>query len=174
MRAAIGVLTEYELHRENLARTTTDTVSVISRITGNSVRTLIRTLSLLKTENEIQEALKTGALPRTQGYVFAAHLDNPNHMKIFAQVMANPVTVPELEKLLSTRPKTAKETKPATLTLTRQSKAVETWRNNIEKDAKAYTRDDLAAFHERLVALCDLVAAKMAGMEAPDAGAQAG
>jgi hypothetical protein len=39
--------------------------------------------------------------------------------------------------MFAAQPRTVKATKPATLTLTRQSKAVETWTSNIGKDAKA-------------------------------------
>jgi hypothetical protein len=118
--------------------------------------------------------LKTGALPVTQGYTFAAHLDNPNHMKIFAEVMANPVTNAALEKMPATKPKAVKETKPTTLALTRQARAVDTWNDNIGKDAKAYALEDLTSFREKLQVLCDTVDEKIAGMGAADAGKKQG
>jgi ParB family transcriptional regulator, chromosome partitioning protein len=161
---ALGVLVQYNRRPQDLANTVATTVVAISQITGKSITALHRTLSLLKTENEIQEALKTGALPVTQGYTFAAHLDNPNHMKIFAEVMANPVTNAALEKMLATKPKAVKETKPTTLTLTRQSKAVDTWTTNIGKDAKVYTREDLTSFREKLQTLCEMVDKKIGGI----------
>ncbi len=40
----------------------------------------------------MKEALRQETLLVSQGYIFAAHLDNPSRMKIFESVMATQVT----------------------------------------------------------------------------------
>jgi len=63
----------------------------IVKISGKSALTLYRALSLLKLSDEIQAALREGKLPVSQGYLFAANLDNPDLVKIFNEVMKKPV-----------------------------------------------------------------------------------
>ena len=57
------------------------TVGTILEITGKSIKTLFNGLSLLKLPPEIQAAIRAGTLPVSQGYLFVANLDCPDHMK---------------------------------------------------------------------------------------------
>jgi hypothetical protein len=79
-----GVMNEimnYNLKPENVSEAMTETVSVIVDIAGKSTRTLLNGLSLLKTPDEIQTAIREVNLPVSQGYLFAANLDCPDLMK---------------------------------------------------------------------------------------------
>jgi len=53
----------------------TPTFGVINEITGKSITTLFNTISLLKLPPEIQAAIRAENLPVSQGYLFAANLD---------------------------------------------------------------------------------------------------
>jgi hypothetical protein len=76
------------------------TVSVISKITGISTATMQNLLSLLRLPQEIRDAVKTGALPVSQGYILAANLGSPGLMAVFEGILANPVTNKRLTELL--------------------------------------------------------------------------
>jgi hypothetical protein len=106
-----------------LSKEMTDTVSVISQISGKSTRTLSRTLSLLKLVLKIQDAchrvlscfrgqvsgvIAVGTLPVSQGYILAANLAAPDLFAILDEIMGTPVTNVKLEKMLTA----CKKTKP--------------------------------------------------------------
>ncbi len=63
--------------------------------------TTFNTLSLLKLVPKIQEAIIAGKLPVSQGYLFAANLENPYFFTIFDEVMVKPVTNAKLESILT-------------------------------------------------------------------------
>ena len=54
------------------------TVTRICEIAGKTMRTLFNGLSLLKLPPEIQAAIRSGTLPVSQGYLFAANLNCPD------------------------------------------------------------------------------------------------
>jgi len=74
-------LVSYKLKPDDPSNLLTPTVGVIFKITGKSITTLFNTISLLKLSPEIQTVIRTGNLPVYQGYIFAANLDCPDHMK---------------------------------------------------------------------------------------------
>ena len=71
----MSVLVDIQLRPENLSNEITFNVNVISEISGKSYPTLFRTISLLKLPDEFQTAIRSGTLPVSQGYLFAANLD---------------------------------------------------------------------------------------------------
>jgi hypothetical protein len=74
-------LTSYNRRLEDVPEEVAFTVKAIIEISGKSIPTLFRTLSLLKLSDEIQAAIQQGNLPVSQGYLFAANLDCPDLMK---------------------------------------------------------------------------------------------
>jgi ParB family chromosome partitioning protein len=77
-----------------------ETVSTISKITGATSRSIQNILLLLRLPQEISDAIKTGAVPVSQGYILAANLENPGLMTVFEGLLANPVTNKRLTELL--------------------------------------------------------------------------
>ncbi len=99
-----GVMSElinYDLKPNSVSAEMTDTLSVISKISGKSTRTMFRTISLLKLVPKIQDAISSGKLPVSQGYIFAANLGSPDFFAIFDEIMETPVTNAKLEKMLT-------------------------------------------------------------------------
>jgi hypothetical protein len=74
-------LVSYNRRPEDLPEEIADTVSAIAEISGKSISTAFRMLSLLKLSPEIQRAIREEKLPVSQGYLFAANLDYPDLMK---------------------------------------------------------------------------------------------
>jgi len=68
--------------------------------------------SLLTLPRPFQAAVKEGKIGISQGYLFAAHLDNPQLYKIFDAILKRPVTYEELKKLLDKAAGTGKKTRP--------------------------------------------------------------
>jgi ParB family transcriptional regulator, chromosome partitioning protein len=77
-----------------------ETVSAISKYVGMTTRTIENLLSLLTLPQEICDAVKTGAVPVSQGYILAANVENPGLMAVFESILANPVTNKRLTELL--------------------------------------------------------------------------
>jgi ParB-like chromosome segregation protein Spo0J len=76
------------------------TVATISKIAGIKARSIQNVLSLLRLPPEIQDSVKKGAIGVSQGYLFAANLENPGLMTVFESVLASPVTNRRLTELL--------------------------------------------------------------------------
>ena len=71
-------LVRYTRKPETLPEEVVKTFLTIVEISGKSISTLFRTISLLKNPPEIQAAIQQGNLPVSQGYLFAANLDCPD------------------------------------------------------------------------------------------------
>ncbi|MEI8173891.1 MAG: ParB/RepB/Spo0J family partition protein, partial [Deltaproteobacteria bacterium] len=120
------------------------TVRETVKISGKSIQTLHRSLSLLKLSDEIQAALREGKLPVSQGYLFAANLDNPDLVKIFQEVMKKPVTNAKLESRLTEYKKVKRDLsgmKPKPLT--KQNTSLRSIKTVITKGAGKYAKADL-------------------------------
>ena len=95
--AVINTLLTYDRDPGRVKNEFAETVSAIIKSFGKTTRSIENWLSLLKLPAEIQSALKEGTLPVSQGYVFAANLDNPSLVKIFNDVLEKPVTNDQLK-----------------------------------------------------------------------------
>ncbi|MCX5809661.1 MAG: ParB/RepB/Spo0J family partition protein [Proteobacteria bacterium] len=76
-----GVMSElvnYNRSPEYVSEEVSFTVKETSEISGKSYPTLFRMISLLKNSPEIQAEIRSGNLPVSQGYLFAANLDCPD------------------------------------------------------------------------------------------------
>jgi hypothetical protein len=79
-----GVMSElvsYNRSPDYVSEDFSATVAETLEISGKSIRTLHRTISLLKLSPEIQAEIRAEKLPVSQGYLFAANLDCPDLMK---------------------------------------------------------------------------------------------
>ena len=144
------------------------TVKEVSKICGKSLPTLYRSISLLKLSDEIQAALRDGKLPVSQGYLFAANLDNPDLVKIFNEVMKKPVTNAKLDSRLTEYKKVKRDLsgmKPKPLT--KQNTSLRSIKTVITKGAGKYAKADLEKLLNNLRELCSLVEAQV---QAADSG----
>ena len=145
-----------------------DTVSTIVNISGKSLRSVQRTCSLLKLPEEIQNALREGAIGVSQGYIFAVNLDHPNLMEIFQEAVGDGFTNAGLERALK------KGLKPATESVRKRPfslyrRSVQSMRSGIEEQVDAFKKSDLEALLTDLRELVALVEGRLP--EALDDGA---
>ncbi|MCX5816478.1 MAG: ParB/RepB/Spo0J family partition protein, partial [Proteobacteria bacterium] len=156
-----GVMNElvvYERRPGDQLEEIRETFSRISEISGKTIRTLYNELSLLKNPPEIQEAIRVGNLPVSQGYLFAANLDCPDLMQIFTNVIKTPVTNATLNNLLTAYKKVKPVpgvTKP--LPMTKQIAILRSVESHIEMGFATYTRPDLEKLLDELRVFCALV-----------------
>ncbi|MCX5816160.1 MAG: hypothetical protein NTX75_07955 [Proteobacteria bacterium] len=120
------------------------TVATALQISGKSTKTLFNGLSLLKLSPEIQAEIRSGNLPVSQGYLFAANLDCPDLMNIFTTVIQKPVTNATLSNLLTAY----KKVKPAPgvtkpIPMKKQIESLRSFESRIEMGIAKYTKPDL-------------------------------
>jgi hypothetical protein len=76
-----GVMNElmsYNRRPDSVSEEIAATFAAILEISGKSIPTLFRTISLLKLPDEIQTEIRSGNLPVSQEYLFAANLECPD------------------------------------------------------------------------------------------------
>ncbi|MDO9537599.1 MAG: hypothetical protein Q7J68_04700, partial [Thermoplasmata archaeon] len=83
-------LIKYDRKPELVSDELVATVATALQISGKSTKTMFNGLSLLKNSDEIQAAIRAGALPVSQGYLFAANLECPDLVKIFQDITKKP------------------------------------------------------------------------------------
>jgi ParB family transcriptional regulator, chromosome partitioning protein len=156
-----GVMNElmnYDRRPEDVSKEFAATVAATIEISGKSTRTLHRAMSLLKLSPEIQSAIQAGNLPVSQGYLFAANLDNPDLMQIFTDIIKTPVTNTTLERMLTAYKKVkpdSSSTKPKPMK--KQVASLISIKTDIEKGAGTYTKPDLETLLDELRTFCALV-----------------
>jgi ParB/RepB/Spo0J family partition protein len=96
-----NALLNYDRDPQRVKSEITETVSVILKYVGMTTRTIENILSLLMLPPKIRDAVKTGAVPVSQGYILAANLENPGLMTLFGEILENPVTNKRLTELLA-------------------------------------------------------------------------
>ncbi|MCX5810296.1 MAG: ParB/RepB/Spo0J family partition protein [Proteobacteria bacterium] len=156
-----GVMSElvnYNRSPKYVSEEVSFTVKETSEISGKSYPTLFRTISLLKLPDEIQAAIRTGTLPVSQGYLFAANLECPDRAKIFQDIMKKPVTNPVLNNLLTAYKKVKPGPGATKLpSMTKHVAGLRSIESFIEKGAKKYTKPDLVTLLDELHVFCALV-----------------
>ena len=151
-------LVSYNRSPDYISQEISITVIEISKIVGKSIITLHRTISLLKLSPEIQAEIRSGNLPVSQGYLFAANLDCPDREKIFQDIMKTPVTNPVLNNLLTAYKKIKPapgKTKP--LPMKKQIESLRSFESRIENGFAKYTKPDLVTLLDELHVFCALV-----------------
>jgi ParB-like chromosome segregation protein Spo0J len=97
----MNAFVQYNRDQGKLEKNLSTTVVGIANISGKSVTSLHRGFSLLKLPEEIKSAVKDGTIGVSQGYIFAANLDNPGLMETFKSILEKPVINASLESKLA-------------------------------------------------------------------------
>ena len=120
-----------------------------------------RCFSLLKLPEEIQNALREGAIGVSQGYIFAANLDHPYLMDIFQKAVGEGFTNDGLEKELKKgrKPAMTENVRKRSFSLYRRS--VQSVRTGIEEQGDAFKKSDLEALLNDLRELVTLVEGRL-------------
>ncbi|MCX5811714.1 MAG: hypothetical protein NT178_04115 [Proteobacteria bacterium] len=103
-------------------------------------------------------AIRSGNLPVSQGYLFAANLDCPDLMQIFTDILKTPVTYISLESRLTAYKKPKPDpnnTKP--VSVKKQAKGLASIKTAFEKGLGTYVREDVEKLLYDLQVFCDYV-----------------
>ena len=90
--AAISSLITFSHDRLRLENDVASTVDAMVKITGKSITSLKNLESILRLPEEVQNALETGTLPLSQGYIFVENLGHPKLFEVLQMVQAEPLT----------------------------------------------------------------------------------
>jgi ParB family chromosome partitioning protein len=167
----ISELMNYNLKPEKVSEVMTETVSVITKISGKTTRTLLNGLSLLKLVPKIQDAVIAGTLPLSQGYLFAANLGSPDFFPIFDEIMEKPVANAKLEQMLTVYKKDlpsgvvaggkAKPAKTKPVSIKKKVEVLQNAESFFNEKAEMYSVSDLQKYLDELKALTSLVEKKI-------------
>ena len=105
----MNILLLYNRNQNRVENDFVTTVVTTAKISCKSITSLHRGFSLLKLPDVIKSAVKEGKIGVSQGYVFAANLDNPGLMETFNSVLETP-TNPALENNLASYKKKKQNT----------------------------------------------------------------
>jgi len=160
----------YARDPERVDKAFVENFAAISGITGKSTRSMTNLFSLLTLPLPFQAAIREGKIGVSQGYIFAAHLENPQLYAIFNAVLKKAVTNDELTKLLV---KAESEEKPKPrITFLGFYSQIKTVRTAFEKGTASFTPQDIEKLVTELKAFCTLLE-EQAGKQGVDAAAKA-
>jgi len=152
----------YERSPERLANDFVVTVTTIAKLTGKSISSLKRVFAFLRLPGELQEALRTGQIGVSQGYIFSDYLTNPELLDIFHNLLIAPVTNEKLKQQLDAFARRAKGGRPRTtrpfLGISASIKAADA---TLSDQTKPVTKDDLTALLDALRALAAKVETRL-------------
>jgi ParB family chromosome partitioning protein len=155
---AMSELVMYNRRPEDVSEEIALTFRAISEISVKSIPTLFNAISLLKLSPEIQAEIRTGNLPVSHGYLFAANLDCPDLSKIFQDILKTPVTYTTLESRLTAykKPKPdPNDTKP--VSVKKQVKSLVSIKTTFDKGLGTYIYEDVEKYLHELLVFCDHV-----------------
>ena len=162
----ISQIITYERDPGRLKNGFAENFSAITKITGKTTRTMTNLLSLLRLPPPIQAALKEGKIGLSQGYLFAANLNNPKLLEIFAAVLKKPVTYEALKKLLDA-PTETDGTKATKAPFSGFYSSIKTIRTAFEKGKADYKKPDIEQLISELEAFCVLLKEQAGKIETP-------
>ena len=151
----INLIMNYERDPERVDKAFAENFATISGVTGKSTRSMNNLFSLLTLPVPFQAAVREGKIGVSQGYIFAAHLDNPQLYAIFEAILKKPATNDELTKLLA-KAETNETPKPRTPFLGFYSQ-MKTVRTAFEKGTAAFTGQDIENLVTELKTFCTLL-----------------
>jgi ParB-like chromosome segregation protein Spo0J len=169
--AIMNWLIDYNRDPGRLESGFTTTVVVTAQLSGKSATSLHRALTLLKLPGDILTAVKEGQITVSQGYIFAANLDNPGLTETFNAALTTPMTNAALENKLAafkkvTRSLSGMKPKP----FVKFYLSLRSVKTSITKSAGKYKKSDLEKLLNDLKAMTALVEEKL---QAPDAAESA-
>jgi len=153
----ISLIITFERDPGRVDKTFAENVSAIARITGKTTRSLQNLLSLLTLPRPFQQAVKEGKIGMSQGYIFAAHLDNPQLYQIFEAILKKPVTYEELKNLLEKAVAGNETTAASGGPFSGFYSHIAKVRTAFEKGKAAYTRQDMETLITELDAFSALL-----------------
>ena len=74
-------------HDGSSSKLDTETISVIETISGKTMRSVANLLSLLTLPEDLQQAIKSGKVATSHGYIMAANLDHKEFAKIMGRLI---------------------------------------------------------------------------------------
>ncbi len=163
-----GIMSElmnYDRRPEDVSKEFAATVAATIEISGKSTRTLHRTMSLLKLVPKIQDAISTGKLPVSQGYLFSANLGSPDFFTIFDEIMETPVTNAVLEKKLTANKRRKPKTEPKPIPMKIKVASLQATKTYFEEKTGMYTKDDLQILAEELKSFLTSIEQQIAAPE---------
>jgi hypothetical protein len=147
------------------------TLPTIVKLSGKSLTSLKRLLTFKKLPDALQEALRSGLISLTQGYLFSDYLDNPELLSIFQTLLTHPVTNEKLKEQLEAYAKKPVRGRPREY---RPFAGIHTSIKNagmtIGDMAAPVTRDDLAKLLDALHALAAQIESRIGSLP-PEEGA---
>ncbi len=154
---------------ERLPIDVASTVDTTSNLTGKSISSLRRAFETLRLPEELREALRTGQIGVTQGYIFCEFLDNPELLSIFRSLLAAPVANEKLRAQLEAYARRTKIGRPRTyrpfIGISASIKAADA---TLGDATKPVTRDDLTHLRDELAALAAKVETRLAALSAEE------
>ncbi|MCX5806850.1 MAG: ParB/RepB/Spo0J family partition protein [Proteobacteria bacterium] len=158
VNGVMNELVSYDRRPDGVSAEIAATFAAILEISGKSTKTLFNGLSLLKLSPEIQAEIRSGNLPVSQGYLFAANLDCPDLMTIFTDILKTPVTYITLERMLTAYKKVKPEpTKTKPIPVKKQVKSIASIKTVFEKGIGTYIREDVETYLYELQVFCNFV-----------------
>jgi len=152
----INLIITYERAPERVESGFAASLAAIAKITGKSYSSMRNLFSLLTLPETFRTAIKEGKIGVSQGYILAAHLDNPQLYAIFKAILKKPVTNQELKRLLEKTAASSGATEPR-MPFTGIYSKIRTVRTALEKDIAAFTRPDMEKLVAELKAFCAFV-----------------
>jgi ParB-like chromosome segregation protein Spo0J len=142
------------------------TVTAIQNISGKSISSIRRSLSLLNLPEDMQDAVKRDRINVSLGYIFAANLDNPALRDVFNACLEKPMTQAAVESKLAAAVKGASATRKATSTpLLKFAYSMKSIKTTLAKNAGNYKQADLEKLRDDLKSLTDLVEQQLSGAQ---------
>ncbi len=161
----INLFILYERSPERLPEEFVGSLPTIAKFTGKSLTSLKRLLMFLRLPEALREALRTGLIGVTQGYLFADYRDNPELLQIYRNLLAEPVTNEKLKEQLEAY------TKPAVRGRPRKYRpflgihaSIRSVGETIDDEAAPVTKDDLTKLLDALHTLADRVESRLGAL----------
>lgn len=133
----INTLITFERDPGRVKSEVAGTVPAIQKISGKSITSIRKLLSLLKLPENIKKALLDGKINLTSAYIFAANLDHPKLEEIFKKACKGKFTKDTLSRAFQVKKK-IKTATPITKLLSLIAKA----KNDLVKNNLQITPDD--------------------------------
>jgi ParB family transcriptional regulator, chromosome partitioning protein len=157
----LNLILLYQREPQRVEEASVAIIATIENISGKSTTSVRNYLSLLKLPEAIQTAVREGKIGLTQGYIFAANVDHPALMDLFARVLQEPTAKDELlRRFKKWRPGTAKPAPPPD-PVKRYDTSLQSIRSGIEKERALFKKEDLEKLALNLRALLDFVEEEM-------------
>jgi ParB family chromosome partitioning protein len=161
---AINHLILFERDRLRLEKDIVVTVTTMEKITGKSSVSMRRLESILRLPAEVQNALETGALPLSQGYIFVENLDHPKLLDVLRMVLAEPLTNASLRNLFKRLKAATGAAKKGMTSASRFRLSLRNVRQGIENTMQELAEPDIDLLLADLRSLVELMEARRAAL----------